>query len=314
LKIFYVKHADIDKEKWDQCIDNSANGLIYAYSYYLDIMSENWDALVMNDYEAIMPLTCNKKFGISYLRQPPFTQQLGIFGNFSIKNDLTEKFITEASKYFPFMEINFNYSNEYKKATATKCNLILPLNRPFFEIAESFRKDFVKRVKRNNLIYNSSQHVEKAIQLFKENYSDRIHTSRKNYGEWLHLCILLKSKKQLFVREVTAASGELLSIALFLKDSRRIYYVMSITLASGRKNESNYFLLYNVIKEFAEQNLILDFEGSDIPSIKLFFKKFGAVEQPYSFVRINHLSFFKKQIKSISDFYKFNSKKNRLLL
>jgi len=314
LNISYIKHADLDKEKWDRCIDNSMNALIYAYSYYLDIMSKNWDALILNDYEAVMPLTCNKKFGISYLRQPPFTQQLGIFGNFPIKNDLTEKFITEASKYFPFMEINLNYSNEYKKTTATKCNLILLLNRPFFEIEESFRKDFVKRVKRNNLIYNSSQAVEKAIQLFKENYSDRILTSRKNYGEWLDLCILLKSKRQLFVREVNAESGELLSIALFLKDSRRIYYLMSITLAAGRKNESNYFLLYNVIKEFAEQNLILDFEGSDIPSIKLFFKKFGAIEQPYSFVRINHLSFFKKQIKSISDFYKFNSKKNRLLL
>ena len=47
--IQYLSHEQIDKAKWDQCIDNASNGLIYAYSFYLDTMADNWDALVLND-------------------------------------------------------------------------------------------------------------------------------------------------------------------------------------------------------------------------------------------------------------------------
>ena len=65
--IKYLRHQEVDKSKWDNCIDKADNGLIYAYSFYLDHMAKQWDALVLNDYEAVMPLTWNKKFGFYYL-------------------------------------------------------------------------------------------------------------------------------------------------------------------------------------------------------------------------------------------------------
>jgi len=301
LKISYLQHENIDKKKWDTCIDNAQNGLVYGYSYYLDAMSKNWDALVMNDYEAVMPLTWNKKFGIRYLRQPAFTQQLGLFGNIFFDKNVTELFISKALEIFSFAEINLNYANEYKEK---KCNLILPLNRPFTEIEKFFRKDFANKIKDRNLIYQSSDDVQKAIQIFKENYNDKIRIAPSAYQHWLHACKILKTKGQLLIRKVNSPNGDLLSAALFLKDSKRIYYVMSSTLPSGRKQQSNYFLLYHLIKEFSEQNLIFDFEGSEIPSIKLFFSKFGAIEQPYSFVKINNLSFWKRWLKNGYDYFK----------
>jgi hypothetical protein len=298
LAISYLKHADIDEGKWDKCIADSPNGLIYAHSYYLDIMSKNWDALILNDYEAVMPLTWNKKFGISYLRQPPFTQQLGIFGNIVFDEEITDLFISKALQIFPFAEINLNYANEYKNNAAKKCNLILHLNRSFHEIENDFRKDFVNQIKKNKLNYESSGEIEKVIQLFKENYGDKLRISSNAYKHWFSLCKHLHSTGEILVRKVLSAKGELISTALLLKDQRRIYYVMSATLPAGRKQHANYFLLYHLIKEFAEQDLIFDFEGSELPSIKSFFLKFGPVEQPYPFVKINNLSFPKKWIKN----------------
>jgi hypothetical protein len=301
LKISYLQHENIDKKKWDDCIAHANNSLIYAYSYYLDAMSENWDALVMNDYEVVMPLTWNKKFGIRYLRQPAFTQQLGMFGNVLFDKNVTELFINKALEIFSFAEINLNYANEFKEK---KCNLILPLNRPFTEIEKSFRKDFVNKIKNTDLIYKPSDDVGKNIQIFKENHDGKIKISAKAYHHWFQACNVLKKKEQLLIRKVNSPNGELLSTALFLKDSRRIYYVMSTTLPSGRKQQSNYFLLYQMIKEFSEQNLIFDFEGSEIPSIKLFFSKFGAIEQSYSFVRINRLPFWERWMKNGYDYLK----------
>ena len=77
--IQYIQNKEINKAKWDDSITESSNGLIYAYSWYLDTMSKNWDALVLNDYEAVLPLTWNKKYGVYYLYQPWFCASLGIF-------------------------------------------------------------------------------------------------------------------------------------------------------------------------------------------------------------------------------------------
>ena len=61
-----VPYEQIDRKKWDTCIHFAVNGLPYAYTWYLDAVSEYWDGLVYGDYEAVMPLTWNKKHGISY--------------------------------------------------------------------------------------------------------------------------------------------------------------------------------------------------------------------------------------------------------
>ena len=55
--IHYIQHKDIDFEKWDACVANSFNRLIYGFSWYLDVVCDDWDALVLNDYEAVFPLS-----------------------------------------------------------------------------------------------------------------------------------------------------------------------------------------------------------------------------------------------------------------
>ena len=97
-EIKYISYAEIDKQKWDSCIQHAVNGLIYAYSWYLDAMAENWDALVLGDYETVMPLTWNKKYGVHYLYQPYFCASLGIFSRKEIKATTTELFLKKHSQ------------------------------------------------------------------------------------------------------------------------------------------------------------------------------------------------------------------------
>lgn len=307
MKIIRVHHADINKEKWDHCISNSANGLIYGYSYYLDIMSPNWDALIMGDYEIVMPLTWNKKFGIAYLRQPAFTQQLGIFGKLPFDDDLIQAFIDGTLEHFPFIEINLNFANHCKNKTVKKCNLILPLNESFIEIEKKFKKDLIKNIKKakkNNLVYEATDEFEKAIMLYRDTYSEKFYKPKEDYNNFLNLCIELKNKNQLTIRKVSSLEGKLLAIGIFIQDDKRIYKTMTTTLKDGRNLEANHFLLYELIKEYSDQNLIFDFVGSDIPSISSFCRKFGSIEQPYSFVRLNRLPLFVRNIKGIYDYYK----------
>ena len=103
--IKYIPYGQLDKMKWDSCITNADNGLIYAYSFYLDQMYRQWDALVLNDYEAVMPMTWNKKYGISYLYQPFLTAQLGVFGK-NITEERVSNFIQSIPSSFRLIEIS----------------------------------------------------------------------------------------------------------------------------------------------------------------------------------------------------------------
>jgi hypothetical protein len=94
-----------------------------------------------------------------------------------------------------------------------------------------------------------------------------------------------------FVRKVINADGVMLSIAIFLKDEKRIYNIMNTTTDAGRDAAANHFLLDNVIREFADQNLLLDFEGSDLPGVKSFYENFGARNQPFNHYHFNRLPF-----------------------
>ena len=76
--IRYLSHDEIDKPQWDACIEGSVNSLPYAASWWLDVVSPGWEALVSEDYRSVMPLTWHKKLGVYYLYQPYLTQQLGI--------------------------------------------------------------------------------------------------------------------------------------------------------------------------------------------------------------------------------------------
>src|SRR4051812_43547186 len=105
--IRYIAHADLDRNKWDQCVNDSPNGLIYAYSFYLDKMSSHWAALVDGDYTSIMPLTWKTRAGIHYLYHPAFPPNLGVFAK-KMDAQMARSFIDAIPNRFRLIEINVN--------------------------------------------------------------------------------------------------------------------------------------------------------------------------------------------------------------
>ena len=72
---------------------------------------------------------------------------------------------------------------------------------------------------------------------------------------------------------------------------------MNTTTLKGRKTEANYFLIAQVLREWAGNDLLFDFEGSEIPGVALFYEKFGAQLQPYFHWHHNQLPPLLKWIK-----------------
>lgn len=100
----------VDRDKWDRRISSSPNGMIYARSNYLDHLAVCWSAIVVNDYETVMPVPWKKKFGVRYACTVPFIQQLGIFpGGNMVDGDLLRALFSN----FRYGDYQFNWGNAF---------------------------------------------------------------------------------------------------------------------------------------------------------------------------------------------------------
>jgi hypothetical protein len=269
IDLQYVKRRDIDVARWDDCINNSPNRLIYGYHFYLDhLTGGQWDALISGDYQAVMPLTRRRKYGITYLAQPEFTQQLGIF---SPHPQTVAGFLQETQKHFRFAEIFFNYGNP-DPALEARTNLILPLNKPYETLVTAYSENH-----RRNLKKGASLQYTAGISITQEN------------PRFANLCQYLEKKNECILRAVTNDLHQPLATAVLFKDANRLYLIKFAALPAGREKAAGHFLIDRIIKEFAGGSLLLDFEGSDDPGVGRFYSGFGATNQPYYFWRHNAL-------------------------
>jgi len=291
--IRYLLRREIDTNRWDRCIDGSLSPLIYGRSFYLDEMAAGqWDAFVLGDYEAVMPLTWRSKFGIRYLYQPAFMQQTGIFSPKPINFAFVEAFLRQADRHFRFAEIDLNHTNAHP-ASKPRTNFILRLDPPYERLSGCYKKDLTRNLRltsRNRLTYIKDFDLHTALHDFRREYAPRLPSLKDDdYRRFEALCLRLRKQDQLLTRAVLDEKEQPLCSAVFLRDTRRFYLVHSTTLPAGRSAEANHFLLDRFIREWAGSAMILDFEGSDHPGIAHFYANFGAVDQPYFFYRRNRL-------------------------
>ncbi len=294
LKNIQILSADkINQSKWDQCINNASNGLIYSRYDYLDIMCDNWHGLVINDYDAVMALPWRKKFGIRYLYQPAFIQQLGLIGEYE---NVVEEIIPLIHSFSKYGDILFNFANVdiiSRLNVSQRVNLVIDLSKDYEAIYSDFRKDLINNLRKSEkerLHISTEENINLAINMYKHLYKQRMkNLTDDEYLRFERLCFLLQQKNMCFTRTVKDEAENTLAIGLFLKDEKRIYNLMNSTTDEGRTKEANHFLLAQVITEFSGSDMLFDFEGSDIPGVKSFYEKFGAVDQPYFYYHYNKL-------------------------
>src|SRR6185369_15841364 len=78
--IQYLRHADIDKARWDARLRADPEAQWYGLSTTLDAAAPGWDAMVDEHAGLQLALPWRRKFGIVYAYQPFLIQQLGPYG------------------------------------------------------------------------------------------------------------------------------------------------------------------------------------------------------------------------------------------
>ncbi|HUQ66002.1 MAG TPA: hypothetical protein VM101_07595 [Flavitalea sp.] len=283
-----IPSFNIDRVKWDRCICGSDNGLIYASSAWLDHMADHWSGIVLNDYEMVMPVPWRMKFGMRYSYQVPFIQQLGIFcGKKITDEELFKKALFSLCRYGDY---SFNFSNSIGE-TEPFVNFILPFNEEYAVLSKRFSTDVIQNIRRSegqDLHYEKCE-IDEAVHCYQQLYGKVSEVTDEHFSRFRNLCFFIGENDKIIARKVTGHDHSLLAFALLPKDKRRVYNLINGTFPEGKKCEANYFLLSRLFMEFEKSGLVFDFEGSDLPGVKEFYRKFGASNQPYYKLHFNHL-------------------------
>jgi hypothetical protein len=292
--IQYLRNDEIDKQRWDLCIDAAANARPYACSVYLDHMADNWDGLVSNNYEAVMPLPWKKKWGIHYIYQPFLTAQLGLFGN-DVNPQLLEAFLDAIPQKFRLWEFPLNQSNRFAISYPLydRVNYVLDLNRPYEDLYKGYRENIRRNIKKSQQYgcrTESSINIEQIIAVAKDQGAGH-DQDFLNFEKLFHH-FLQQGKAKTY--GILSDNNELLASAAFIFWHKRAYYILVGNHPNGRTLGASHALIDAFIKDHTGQDLLLDFEGSDIRNLAFFYSSFGAKEEIYPAIRRNKLPWYVK--------------------
>ena len=283
--IKFLSHSEIDFDKYDNCIENSMQGKVYAMSWYLDAVFPNWSAYIVDDYNIVMPVPMKRKFGLQYALQPQFCQQLGIFS----KSWLSRMQAQELLDKLPFLyRLCLNSGNaDICKAKTMRPNYVLDLSETYEIIGRRFSQQCRRNVKK------AKSFVQHVAEITKDEYLTFLHD---NAGQWigkLQTPILTK----LIDNAMTAKCAEFLSVrdeqsqvlaaVFFLKWHDRLYYLSPVSSEEGRNCLSMSFLMNDIIERNSGMSMLIDFEGSSIESIRNFYVGFGAENELYPMIERN---------------------------
>ncbi len=305
MKIQLLFNNQIDKIKWDNCIKNSSHPLITAESWYLDIVSPGWEALVANDYFAVMPLPKLVKGPFEFYLQPIFVQQLGIFSTNCLSVNEANQFYKKIKNRILSVSLNAHQPEPKPLKIIKGKNYILNLFKPYNELWDNFSDNCKRNIKKANRL---DLKIVSELSPGEFIYFSKLNAPYKlPEKSWSKLEILISNSKKYnkgFTLEVTDRTGHIIAVAFFLSGIRRITFLSGSSSKEGINKKAMFFIINHIIQSYSNNNLILDFEGSSIENVERFYKGFGSVKEV--FFKWGHNAF-------MVVFKMFNALKNELI-
>ena len=295
--IQFVKHNDVDTEKWDKCIRKSVNCLPYAFSWYLDIVVSQWDALILNDYEAVFPLPCKSKYKITYSITPFWVQQLGLFSLTCSSFSRVNEFIEAIPNSYRYIDLNMNFNTHLSPTSFSKIrtnnNFVIHLDKAYSSVKKGYSKNLLRNLKKgdsNNLQLFKNDSPNTLINLFRSDKGKYLKHFRDEDYKRLETIMHVAVHKNCGQILMVYGEGNRLLAGMFLVFTpKRVVLLFTGNSDEGRALGAMPFLIDSFFKESANSGLVFDFEGSNNHDLAQFYKGFGAVNESYQNLKINRL-------------------------
>ena len=296
--IQHIKHKNIDFKKWDQTVLASEIPFVFAQSFYLNATCPHWDALVIGDYESVFPLPLKTKYGITYLPQPPFTSQLGVFGKVTMERE--HLFFNYINQKYRLIELEINHINAFQSEfSETKKTFVINYKKEY-SFNQNTKRNIhkalelgltVKHVDTNDIIPLSNQYITPFLH-------KQVGLSLSTIQKLTHLLQLSIINKQLHTFKVVDKQGDLKALGHFITNGIHTVYLKGTNTDKKENSGSSHLLMQHAIEYFKHNSLLFDFGGGNNVGLANYYKGFGAEEMNYQLIKKNNLFFLINSLKN----------------
>lgn len=296
----------MDKREKYREICESKDIPLFGQFWYLNAVcgQDNWEPIIIEDKGiviATLPVFKTKKLLFNVIQQPLLCQNNGLWLAESPSKKIEKKMSFEKKTLNKLiMELNKYKLSSYKQ----NFNLDFKNWLPFFWNGYSQTTRYTYEIKEDQNIDNIYM-----------NFSTRLRTDIRNAEKYLKidnnvdLEDFYNLNNQVFIRQGirNPISKKLLknvvqeakynkscyiigafdnnsilqASALFIKDSKRLYYLMSGQNHENRNSGGLSLVLWHAIQIAVESGLIFDFEGSMMENVEKYIRSFGAIQRQY---------------------------------
>ena len=297
-----------NKEKYIQFCEQNDFVPIFSQPWWMDAVCIDgyWAVLLYEKNEEILgalPYYVKKKFGLSYITQPQFTQNNGVVIKYpenqkyekklSYEKEVMTALIEQLEKLpIVFYQQNFNckYTNwlpfYWKGYQQTTCytyripkilsekdllNSYHKCKRVDMKKAESLRFDFVDEI---------------SVEKFYQCHSDFLSQRGKKISYKLQILgsifnAILKNKAGKVLGIIDVENNKLVAVHLLVWDSCYVYSLIGARNPDYDNTGLSSLLFHKTILIAFGINRLFDFEGSMIEVIEPSYRRFGTVQTPY---------------------------------
>lgn len=273
---------EINKGKWDACINNSDNPLFYFLFEVIDIASDfKWEALIEDDYKNVFPLPYKIKFGIKYYYTPFWIQRLGWI------NTQPESFnlnLLSKVSYIDLFVQNINNTD-----LESRENYVLDLTLPF-QFSSNTIRNLKKATAQSFTIIENNLNANSFVTFFKNNKGAEL--SNINNEAYLRLEKIIEYlKKENLISEYTCQhNNQILVRGIFVNYQNTCTYFKGCGTSEASNTGAGHFFIDFAIKKAHHRKCAkFDFYGGSNSGMARFYSGFGAQAQAYKHLLKNNL-------------------------
>ncbi|WP_048510487.1 hypothetical protein [Chryseobacterium sp. FH2] len=292
-----LKYREINFKKYTECLENSEQRKYSATKDFLDVTSgKNWEILVFGDYEAVMPIPFERKFGcIKLVINPKLCQQLGIFSK-KDNVEMNDAFLNSFEKKYNIWYYAFNAENKFSKLLNQRQNfLIYPDN--YENIRQKYSPKRKRKLRLDEEVLQNSEvrevNMKEAIHFISENTIGA--KNEKDKQQFLQTFSDFEKAHRLNLTAFFYHKTIINLIAVY-SDVKTLALLGTFNAKEHIKLSGSSVIIDHIISENI-QHKIFDFEGSDVPAVEEFFRGFRPTLQKYPVILNSKKDIIKKAMK-----------------
>ena len=270
LKI--ISREELDIEKWNALVNSDQEHAPTNFTWYLDEIAENWEAVVNDDYTQGMALPYTLRLGKKILYTPIFTTAVEFMGTFS--GDLVDligdryQSLEFAVKQDVFGSPDENYVYQ-----------IAPSERKL----GSQGKRHLNKAKKSGFEVIETTEFNRVFELVSNELNGKFTGINDRTLERLNRALINgESEKSLLCFELMHEANFVGGI-ICLRTKGQLFYLKGTTTEDSKKLGGMYLLLNTAVNYACEKGMNFDFGGSRVPGVQKFNLNLGGEDVNYAY-------------------------------